>query len=272
MRRRRLRRTPAGSFNILPCALQGRAFRSCSSRDGCTCLNLAVHHNARWGELLMSQPCFSDACAAAFPCLFGILPAAATDAPHALCVAQFAGQLCCIRLLRRRTVGQLPGRVVCVTPSDRKRSREQVLPLRDLLRPTARRAAERRADGRRRRLVARSTARRAWRRAGGPRGRAAAACVRRWRGARPQTRRRSVAEPRAPRRPSCARASGCARAVCVSPVCVISYARLWPVAVGRIDVLRRPNDHRASSLHPVAVYMLERINFDRWPRTRTHIL
>ena len=113
---------------------------------------------------------------------------------------------------------------------------------------------------------------RAWRHAGGPRGRAAAACVRRWRGARPQTRRRSVAEPRAPRRPSCARASGCARAVCVSPVCVISYARLWPVAVGRIDVLRRPNDHRASSLHPVAVYMLERINFDRWPRTRTHIL
>ena len=158
MRRRRLRRTPAGSFNILPCALQGRAFCSCSSRDGCTCLNLAVHHNARWGELLMSQPCFSDACAAAFPCLFGILPAAATDAPHALCVAQFAGQLCCIRLLRRRTVGQLPGRVVCVTPSDRKRSREQVLPLRDLLRPTARRAAVRRADRRRRRLVARSTA------------------------------------------------------------------------------------------------------------------
>ena len=192
MRRRRLRRTPAGSFNILPCALQGRAFCSCSSRDGCTCLNLAVHHNARWGELLMSQPCFSDACAAAFPCLFGILPAAATDAPHALCVAQFAGQLCCVRLLRRRTVGQLPGRVVCVTPSDRKRSREQVLPLRDLLRPTARRAAVRRADRRRRRLVARSTARRAWRRAGGPRGRAAAACVRRWRGARPQTRRRVI--------------------------------------------------------------------------------
>ena len=38
-----------------------------------------------------------------------------------------------------------------------------------------------------------------------------------------------------------------------------SYARLWPVAVGRIDVLRRPNDHRASSLHPVAVCVLVRI-------------
>ena len=215
MRRRRLRRTPAGSFNILPCALQGRAFCSCSSRDGCTCLNLAVHHNARWGELLMSQPCFSDACAAAFPCLFGILPAAATDAPHALCVAQFAGQLCCIRLLRRRTVGQLPGRVVWVTPSDRKRSREQVLPLRDLLRPTARRAAVRRADRRRRRLVARRRRRCAWRRAGG--GERA-----RRSGVRAAMARRTATD--APPR----HMSVCARVICLSSVlytyiCLCSY-------------------------------------------------
>ena len=48
----------------------------------------------------------------------------------------------------------LRGLLLCATPSDRKRSREQVLPLRDILRPTARRAAERRADGRRRRREA----------------------------------------------------------------------------------------------------------------------
>ena len=83
----------------------------------------------------------------------------------------------------------------------------------------------------------------------GREGRAAAACVRRWRGARPQTRRRSVAEPRAPRRPSCARASGCARAVCVSPVCVISYARLWPARCGG-----RADRRAASAERPPRVF------------------
>ena len=88
----------------------------------------------------------------------------------------------------------------------------QVLPLRDLLRPTARRAAVRRADGRRRRL--RREVDGAVRGAAlGPRGaRRSGVRVWRWRGARPQTRCRSVAEPCAPRRPSCARASGCAHA------------------------------------------------------------
>ena len=103
------------------------------------------------------------------------------------------------------------------------------------------------------------------RRAGGPRGHAAAACVRRWRGARPQTRRRSVAEPRAPRRrvarAALERVAVSTRCMCVACICNF-HARLWPAAVGRIDVLRRPNDHRASSLHPVAVYMLERIHVD----------
>ena len=69
----------------------------------------------------------------------------------------------------------------------------QVLPLRDLSRPMARRAAVRRADGRRRRPrreVASTVPRVA------PRcreGRPAAACVRRWLGAWPQTRRRNRA-------------------------------------------------------------------------------
>ena len=41
--------------------------------------------NTRWGELLMSQLRCSAACAATFPSLFGVLPAAAaTDAPHAV--------------------------------------------------------------------------------------------------------------------------------------------------------------------------------------------
>ena len=42
-------------------------------------------------------------------------------------------------------------------------------------------------------------------------------------------------------------------------VCVYFRACPWPAAVGRIDVLRRPHDHRASCLHSAAVYVLVRI-------------
>ena len=74
----------------------------------------------------------------------------------------------------------------------------------------------------------------------GGEGRAAAACVWRWRGARPQTRRRSAPEPRAPRRPSRARAGDCARAIARARCCAYSLFRCaralgGPACGGRAD-------------------------------------
>ena len=80
---------------------------------------------------------------------------------------------------------------------------------------------------------------------GGREGRAAAARVRRWRGARPYTRRRSAPGPRAPRPPSRARVGGCARALYVYSFSERAMCGRRAV-VGRIDVLRRPHDRRAS--------------------------
>ena len=70
--------------------------------------------------------------------------------------------------------------------------------------------------------------------ASGERARAAAARGWRWRGARPQTRRQRAPGPRAPRRPSRAHAGGCARAICVSSVCVVSL-RACGACGGRAD-------------------------------------
>ena len=162
----------------------------------------------------------------------------------------------------RPTDGRLPRRVVRVTPSDRKRSRADRCYIFNIF-------CGRRRDGRRcdeqtggggGGLVARSTASCVAPRWGRERGRRS--------GVRVAMARRSAADAPPERArvartaPAEPRSRGWLRTRCMCVVCTAfvcnscGCARLWPVAVGRIDVLRRPHDHRASCLHSAAVCVL----------------
>ena len=130
-------------------------------------------------------------------------------------------------LLRRPTDGRLPGRVVCVGGNPPPVGVPHPLVVQRLWRLWRRLwRCDERCDGRCDAGAVDGAARRVWGRAGAERG-------------APQRRAcgdgvahgRSAPEPRAPRRPSRARAGGCARAVCVS-FCLCIFSRV-PVARGR---------------------------------------
>ena len=73
---------------------------------------------------------------------------------------------------------------------------------------------------------------------------------------RARAARTALAEPRS---------RGSLRARVMS-LCVCSYTLCAAAAVGRIDVLRRPNDHRASRLRTAFTCVEKCINFGRMGR------